>query len=360
MNLYLTADTVGGWTGGSQVTFHESEALKGLGPCEVWDRTFLEKISGGTLPEAEPWGWDGAALGRITERSLPDNYHGRLNLCHGYAGTFSHSIRALQDCGVKVSWTVAAHDREKSRRAHEDLGIPFDYPHLVRPDLWRRYSEGYRLADLNICPSEAAAAYQRGIGCKNVVVIPHGCRLPRQAAPFPGRFVAGYLGSFGADKGVRHLLEAWKMLDFRDGTLLLAGKDSSSPWARHLINRYGGGNIQVAGWVDDPGDFYNKISLYVQPSVTEGFGMEVLEAMAHSRPVVCSEGAGAVDIVTPDAGARVPAGDADALAGEIERMRSGGPQGLLDAGRAGRREAEKYSWDEIRGRYKRAWSELLK
>ena len=49
--------------------------------------------------------------------------------------------------------------------------------------------------------------------------------------------------------------------------------------------------------VDNVGKMYNSCSVYVQPSVTEGFGIPVLEAMAYARPVIVTEGAGVYELV---------------------------------------------------------------
>jgi hypothetical protein len=57
MNIYITADKVGGWSGGSQVTFHESEALKTLGECEVFDCERIEKEPS-IHTTGDPWKWE--------------------------------------------------------------------------------------------------------------------------------------------------------------------------------------------------------------------------------------------------------------------------------------------------------------
>lgn len=355
MNLYLTADQIGTQTGGGSVTYHESGALKELGPCEVWDR---EKLKYSTAGGVDPWMWDEAARG--FESFTP-------RLAHFYAGTFSKTVAWLKEKGRKVTYTAAAHDVDKSRREHGLLGINFDYPHLLGGSVqWERYLAGYLAADVLVCPSTHSAAVMRAFGAsQRIVVIPHGCDLPagEKLAPPPRRFAAGYLGAYGPDKGVRYLMEAWKRLNYKDATLILAGRDSTHPFVRQMWERFGGGNVRFWGWVDDVTDFYNAVSVYVQPSITEGFGIEVLEAMAHGRPVLCSDGAGAKDVV-PSAGRVIPAGDVNALAEAIEKDRQAfeyywneAQKGVVSA--AFRAAAEDYSWDKVRAKYKELWRELL-
>ncbi len=353
--LYITADTIGASSGGGLVTHHESDALRSMGPCEVWDRSVLQNKN-------DPWGWDDYASEEYVRRWY-DGF--RPKLAHFYSGTWGSTVKCLQHRDCKVSITIAAHDRFVSRREHESLGFGFPYPHLVERELWQRYIEGYRLADVIICPSSIAAETVRAYGPefeeKDIRIIPHGTDLPETVAPLPKHFVCGYLGSFGADKGVRYLLEAWKKLNYTDATLILAGRDSTSSWARHLIDCFGGGNIQLRGWVDNPSDFYNSLSLYVQPSATEGFGIEVTEAMAHDRPVICSLGAGAADVV-PMLGGLVSACSSDSIAQQIDAVRNE-ETWVKEAG-AGtqsslwRRAAENCTWDKVRALYVQTWSEL--
>ena len=345
MNLYLTADRIGLQTGGGLVTANEAIALSSLGPCRLICREKLGEC-------ADPWGWDEAALA-LTR----DSY----SLVHGYAGTFGKSIAQLKYNGAKVVWTIAAHDRKVSREEHEQLEMGFPYPHLVEEPLWQRYIEGYRLADVIVCPSSVAADTVKAYGSefkeKNIQVIPHGCTLPKEVKPPPKRFTVGYMGSFGADKGVRYLLEAWKDLNYIDAVLVLAGKESTSCWTRLLYEKFGGGNVQFRGWVDNASDFYNSISLYVQPSATEGFGCEVLEAMAHGRAVICSRGAGASDMVGDST---VAACDVEALIEDIDSWKRNGRDSLVAKGEECRSIATRYTWEKIRQRYTDLWQSLFR
>jgi glycosyltransferase involved in cell wall biosynthesis len=359
MNLYLTADQIGSPTGGGVVTYHESEALKSLGPCDVVDYHWLlrKKAEGTFVPKAqiaEPWYSDAIVRTSYDWDVKPPK------LAHIYAGTFSTSIDRMQRYETKITYTAAAHDIDESRQEHEKLGIPFDYRHLNDPEQWRRYVAGYLAADVVVCPSEHSAACMRRFGAKNITVIPHGVSLPdlSNPAPAPATFTVGYLGSYGPDKGVRYLLEAWKKLNYRDAVLLLGGRDSTGPWVRHLVQTYGGGNVHCLGWVKDVSTFYDRLSLYVQPSVTEGFGIEVLEAMAHGRPVLCSTGAGAADVL-PKGDWEIdrytfPPTDVEALSQVIHTRRQS--TSYADSWRI---LAERYTWDKIRQRYVDLWKGLL-
>lgn len=382
--LYLTADKVGDLSGGGLVTAQEVMALRELAGrltlerkdarlsrVQVWSRAELHS------DKPEPWKWDDIACCK------EDWFVDPPRLAHIYSGTFGKTVDNLKRNGSKVVYTIAAHDRVVSRQEHEKLGMPFPYPHLTEPALWQRYIEGYRRADIIVCPSTVAARtvtdYGPDFAHKDIRIIPHGCYLPAEIKPLPQTFCVGYLGSYGADKGVRYLLEAWKKLNYQDGSLLiLGGRDAASPWVKQLVRTYGGGNIQLAGWYPDVSAFYNNVSLYVQPSATEGFGIEVLEAMAHARPVLCSIAAGSADCADPSGW--FPACNTDELAQKIDGMHwlhthhlyplkegqlvidSAFPTGRMDLTAIGKWNydiAQNYTWDKIRQRYQQLWTELL-
>lgn len=372
-SLYITADQIGTPTGGGVVTYHEAEALKEFGPYQVWDRDFL--LRGMSRPIApDPWHWDELALYALDQYVRTNGFP---KLAHFYSGTFSKTVKRLKEGGAKVTYTVAAHAVEDSRAEHHKLGLPYDYPHLTDPNLFKGYIAGYLAADAVVCPSQHSADTVKdypGYAGQRVEVIPHGVTIPYElTAPFPERFTVGYLGAVGPDKGLIYLLQAWKKLNYQDGSVLvLAGSQSQSRFVKSLIEHCrlvwetidrsvvhdfrSSSRVQLVGWVDKVADFYNQISLYVQPSPTEGFGIEVLEAMAHGRPVLCSTGAGAADVV-PMGDMIFPRRDVDALAERIDEAKR---EWMLPLrGSLCRRTAENYTWDKVQNLYKDLWRSLL-
>lgn len=352
--LYVTSDQIGTPTGGGKVTYHESKALQQFAlndlnvGIEFWSRKLLGE-----------------------QRSVwSDDEHGKYAvvgdyaIAHFYAGTWTETIKELKRRGVKVTYTAAAHSVEESKREHEALGIPFDYPHLTDPDQWQRYLEGYKLADVLICPSSHSADTMRSFGCTNrIEVIPHGYDLPqgKYRPPNPRKFTIGYLGAVGPDKGLRYLLEAWKLLNYQDDSLLAVyGSQSNSDYTHALANRFAPGtNRYLGGWVENISDFYSNIDVYVQPSVTEGFGIEVLEAMAHGTPVVCSNGAGAVDLIARhNCGLRFAPRDVIGLAAMIDFYKKH-PTKATDHGYTGWKAAGYYTWTKVKEQYVQVWKELL-
>lgn len=345
-NLYLTQDKIGTPTGGGLVTFHEYRALESLGEKTYPLDSNIVQIS------HDPFQNDAQCLSLLRRNSTVTG-----KLAHLYAGCFTKSVGELKKRGFKVSYTAAAHDIGESKAEFDKLGLTGHFPHhLIEPGLWKEYVGGYLAADLVICPSKLSKRCMESYGCKNVIVIPHGCDPNSgHAVPFPKQFTVGYLGQAGPDKGLRYLFEAWKKADLKDAVLLIAGNNIEQ--ALPLWRQFGGGNVRFMGFVKHVSEFYSKISVYVQPSVTEGFGIEVLEALAYGRPVICSEGAGAVDVITDRVGRSFPARNVDALVAEIQNYQKD-PRKLETAGGYAVMDAGQYSWEEVSKQYVKAWSTL--
>lgn len=348
MFLFLTADQLNLESGGSLVCRNESTALQTLGPANILDRSGIQAD-----PRYEPWSCD-----MEVEKQINPNTPA-YQLCHIYSGTWGKTVKKLKGQGCKVSITIAAHDKDISREEHEKYTGSFPYPHLVDPELWKRYIEGYRLADVIICPGTVPAETVRRYGPdfenKRIEIIPHGCEIPDNVALPPERFTVGYLGAIGFDKGLIYLLQAWKKLNYKDALLVIAGKDSTSQMMYSMLEQFGGGAVCLAGWQENVSSFYNGVSLYCQPSATEGMGLEVVEAMAHARPVICSRNAGACDLLAPSM--TFPARNVDALAEKIDYCKK--MVGLKEVGIGSRSIAKSYSWSKIKEKYIQVWRSML-
>jgi glycosyltransferase involved in cell wall biosynthesis len=347
--LFCTADAIGTKTGGGIVTYNELESLKIVGETTSISRDILNP-SLYQQPDS-PYVFDFIADAHVLYNKI------KPDLAHFYAGTFSKTIMRLKQMGALVTYTAAAHDPDVSREEFIRNGYEFNLPHITNPALWASYLEGYLLADLVICPSKASEIIMRKFGCKNVTVIPHGVELPLYTQPISTKFTVGYLGQVGPDKGLAYLFKAWKDLDWQDARLHLAGRGTEL--LKRQVDANGIKNTDVAGFVEFTSDFYNAISVYVQPSATEGFGIEVLEAMAHGRPVVVSAGAGAADVVTDGVdGFVVPARDACAIADRLKFLK--GSADLQKMSEEAKKKAARYTWDLVRPRYTEVWKGLFK
>jgi glycosyltransferase involved in cell wall biosynthesis len=120
----------------------------------------------------------------------------------------------------------------------------------------------------------------------------------RKKYNLPNKFVL-YVGDVNYNKNLVRLAEACKIIDT---TLVIVGRqavieefDKQHPemkmWTEFLSKYKSDPYIKRLGFVNDDElvELYNCASVYCQPSLYEGFGLPVLEAMACGCPVVCAK-----------------------------------------------------------------------
>lgn len=135
----------------------------------------------------------------------------------------------------------------------------------------------------------------------------------------PDRYLL-YLGSNKPHKNLVRLVEAWGMLQPQSLPLVIAGAwDPRYPAPRQRAEALGLGNsilwLGPVAEADLPAIYSNAL-LFTFPSLYEGFGLPVLEAMACGTPVVCSNASSLPEVVG-DAALLADPLDTDALAAAI-------------------------------------------
>lgn len=125
-------------------------------------------------------------------------------------------------------------------------------------------------------------------------------------------------------KGHRYLLDAALRLK-RQGLRLryyLAGDGSLRRSLEDRTRQLGlKEDVEFLGFVSDMASFMARIEIFVLPSLFEGLGVSVLEAMAAGRPVVASRVGGLPELVVDTVtGFLVPPQDPSALAGALAQL----------------------------------------
>ncbi len=164
----------------------------------------------------------------------------------------------------------------------------------------------------------------------------------------PENFIL-YLGTIEPRKNLPNLIDAFNILVEKglQQKLVLAGKFG---WMYEevltLVRDHGlKDHIIFPGYIeqDDLPMVYNLASLFVYPTIYEGFGLPVLEAMACGVPVVTSDIASLPEIVG-EAGLLVPPGDVNALSEAISRGMND-EELRTNLRRAGIQRAKKFRWE---------------
>lgn len=104
--------------------------------------------------------------------------------------------------------------------------------------------------------------------------------------------------------------------------------------------------------------YYLAADVFVVPSLYEGYGMVVSEALAHGLPVVGTDGGALADTIPDGAGLKVPAGDASALAGALRAVVAGAGTIETMAARARDLAARLPRWDAAAKVFRETLEEL--
>jgi glycosyltransferase involved in cell wall biosynthesis len=175
-----------------------------------------------------------------------------------------------------------------------------------------------------------------GVDPAKVDVIPLGVTLPHSVAPKPERMVL-MVGAKRPHKNAAAVVEALAGTDLR---LVVTGY--RSPYDRVLRERADalGVKLELPEWVDDLDELYARAGVVVVPSLYEGFGLPVLEAMARGVPVVSSNRSSLPE-VAGDAALLVDPEDRRALRTAIEQALAD-PEPLRAKGLA---RAAEFTWE---------------
>lgn len=134
-------------------------------------------------------------------------------------------------------------------------------------------------------------------------------------------FTFGTVGGQPLRKGFLYLLQAWEKLQLPNARLLIRTDAplDHAPALKNLLRRLP--NVEVVGYVSDMTSFYQRCDAFVFPTVDDGFGMALLEAMAHGLPAITTDHCGAAELFTPGKDLLVaPAQDAEALAEAMNQL----------------------------------------
>ena len=181
-------------------------------------------------------------------------------------------------------------------------------------------------------------------------------RFSPAPAPAPG-FTVAFVGWLMAYKGYPYLVEAFRDAAIPGSRLLLHG-GTGRPHPHRLIARLrGDSDVEVVrGPVEET---YARSSVLVLPSVSEGFGLVVLEGMACGLPVIVSDRTGAAEVVTNGRdGFVVPARDPDAIRERLVALHRD-PAARERMGRAARATALEHPWSRFLSDMREIVSELL-
>lgn len=219
-----------------------------------------------------------------------------------------------------------------------------------------------RSAERVICVSEFTrddVCERYGVDSEKVRVIHPAPALAEGSAEPPEGLYLLAVGDLRGKKNLPRLVEAFRLL--RDEglphRLLLAGLDSGE--GERIRAAAGDAPVELLGYLPDDGldAVMRGAELLVQPSLYEGFGLTVVEAMARGCPVACSR-ASALPETGGDAAVYFDPLDPADMAAAIRRVAEDEElrERMIEAGRA---RAAALTWEDVADRTVRVYRELV-
>lgn len=269
--------------------------------------------------------WQDAHFDRLVAKDL-----GSAEAIHGMPGQCLETFRAAKRIGMQTILNHATGPStamaETLREEYARVGMRFDEATRFDATYAKREAEETNLADYHCVASSIVADQlaKNGVAPEKIWQVPYGADeqvfFPSERKPSKeSTFNIVFAGQLTLRKGVRFLLEA----------LTLAGSDD---WQCHL---YGGASQETAKDLEDyagrtPLEEHGSVSqaklaqafrdadLLVLPSLEEGFGLVVVQALNCGLPCIVSDATGAKDLIQHRKnGSIIPTSDAESLAHEL-------------------------------------------
>lgn len=210
---------------------------------------------------------------------------------------------------------------------------------------------------------EATAA--QGISSQAIRVIPDGIDLKKfYPAPEKRAPLILYVGSLIKIKGVNYLIESMSQVArrFPEYRLVIIGEGPELQSLKSL-----GQKLEIANAIAFVGtqtpiqvrDWMQQASLLVLPSLEEGLGVVLLEALACGTPCVGTSVGGIPDVITPEVGVLVPPADPSALAEAMLGVLAEPERWALLSRNARRWVEQQFDWDIIAKKIIQVYEQVL-
>jgi glycosyltransferase involved in cell wall biosynthesis len=197
----------------------------------------------------------------------------------------------------------------------------------------------------------------------DVSVIYCGVEPIQMPPPKTGRrLIIGTLGNLTWVKGTNILLRAVAILapQYPDLICRIGGEGPEKAALLALSTKLGiDDRLDWVGEVVNKADFYSELTLYIQPSLSESFGITVVEAMSAGIASIASHAGGLPEIITPEKdGLLFAKGDPQALAKAISRLLENQSE-KADIEQAGPQKAAQFSVEAMVERHKELYQGFL-
>lgn len=263
-------------------------------------------------------------LGNWVAKSLPE--------CDLYVGLSGSSLpagkKAHQHGAAYVCDRGSAHIRVQDQLLREEHAL-WDMPFAgIDPRTIAREEAEYAEADIITVPSTFAyrSFINEGISAEKLRLLPYGVdvlRFQPVAEPAVGQFNILYVGAMSLQKGIQYLVQAYQQINHPNKSLTFVGAPSQELIQMLKMRNLWTEDTKVLGHVPQTElkNIMSRSHVMVLPSVQDGFGMVMAQAMACACPVIASCNTGGEDLFTDgDEGYIVPIRDVNALVTRLQQL----------------------------------------
>lgn len=169
-----------------------------------------------------------------------------------------------------------------------------------------------------------------------------------------------YAGSAYPHKNLERLVEATKTLEGRVDLVLASSRNVFLKRLESYLKQTGAKNTAVLGFVpdEDLAVLYQEAQAFVFPTLSEGFGLPGLEAMATGTPVICSD-IPVLREVYADAALYFNPEDAQDIVRKIEEVLGFNEKTRQDIIAKGQKRAKSFSWRKMAKQTLKTYEEVL-
>jgi glycosyltransferase involved in cell wall biosynthesis len=309
-----------------------------------------------------PFRWRRDAI-RGCDRQLGRRAAEIANLRHAALLSYSYyahsAFSSFRGTGARILFQLHPHPASMRRILREELdrhpecatSLNKEWELGLAEEDFRRLVEETQMADHWLVASSFTkqTLVENGIPAERIQVIPYGTEVQRFT---PGARKPGgplrllFIGTICQRKGVADLLEALDRLPCGSAELTVCGRmaDDAAIFQNHRmptrVRRFlNSGELLSA---------YRAADVFVLPSLGEGFGHVLLEAMACGLPVISTTRTAAPDLICPGReGFVIEPGNPAELAKCIEYFLQD-PSRITSMAKAARARAEYFTWERFR------------
>jgi glycosyltransferase involved in cell wall biosynthesis len=216
---------------------------------------------------------------------------------------------------------------------------------------------------LSVCPSEKLLKIHSGVDVAHYMK-PNGNMVEKRRSlglDQNGK-VIGFVGWLLPIKGPEYLIKAMKFVwpEHPEASLVFVGKgDLDVDLRAQALRMNANGRIKFLGWREDINEIMPIFDMLVLPSLNEGMGRVLVEAMAAGKPVVASRVGGIPDLVIHGkTGFLVPPADEKALAAWIKKILDD-PENAWEMGQQGRKLCQQFSLEAMIEKLDDLYSDLI-